>query len=710
MGNIPEIVKVLKEEEKQGAFNSGTLSSVKSDSNAVEIEENLSKNLAESEKLFRTLVEQSTIGVYIHDPVANKVLYVNPLIKKILKINDDLKDVDFFKYVHPDDTELIKQRTKKRLAGENIDPCVEVRLFPPNGQMMWIKLYTTYITYKGKTAALASVIDITNEKLYNTEIQESQVRYKSLFDSSQDAIMTIEPPTWKFTSGNNSALRIFGIKTEKEFTELGPWDVAPEFQPDGKPSNDKAKEMINNAMQNGSNFFEWTHKKINGKSFPTTVLLTKVTIGKKEFLQATVRDITEQKKTLDTLQQSKEHYRALFESSADGILIADITTRVFSDANTAICNLLGYTKDELCGMSVQDIHPKESLGYVFSEFEAQSKGEKTLAKNIPCLRKNGSIVYSDVNTTVTLIDGRKCNIGFFRDITKQKENEKEIETILNATADGIRIVGMDYKIKSLNKTMAELAGIKQQNVIGLKCKDVFRSEFCETEECAIKKILKKGESYQQEQKMYTKDGKLVHCLVSVSPYKDGNGNIVGVIEDYRDISYILETKQELNDREELFRTITSSAQDGIIMIDNNANVSYWNSAAEKIFGYKKEEIMGKNMHMILAPENYHNDYRKGFEKFKETGTGAAVGNTLELKAKRKNGEIFSIELSMSSVKVKNKWSAVGIVRDITYRKESEKTLKEKIEELERYKKITVDRELKMMDLKKKIKMFEATEG
>jgi len=203
---------------------------------------------------------------------------------------------------------------------------------------------------------------------------------------------------------------------------------------------------------------------------------------------------------------------------------------------------------------------------------------------------------------------------------------------------------------------------------------------------------------------------LVHCLVSVSPYKDGNGNIVGVIEDYRDISYILETKQELNDREELFRTITSSAQDGIIMIDNNANVSYWNSAAEKIFGYKKEEIMGKNMHMILAPENYHNDYRKGFEKFKETGTGAAVGKTLELKAKRKNGEIFSIELSMSSVKVKNKWSAVGIARDITYRKESEKTLKEKIEELERYKKITVDRELKMMDLKKKIKMFEATEG
>jgi PAS domain-containing protein len=86
--------------------------------------------------------------------------------------------------------------------------------------------------------------------------------------------------------------------------------------------------------------------------------------------------------------------------------------------------MLGYGIEEIKNMGVENIHPKESLDFVYSEFEAQLKGARSLAKDIPLLRKDGSVLYSDVNSVSTLIGGRNCIIGFFRDVTKRKEIER----------------------------------------------------------------------------------------------------------------------------------------------------------------------------------------------------------------------------------------------------------------------------------------------
>ncbi len=133
----------------------------------------------------------------------------------------------------------------------------------------------------------------------------------------------------------------------------------------------------------------------------------------------------------------------------------------------------------------------------------------------------------------------------------------------------------------------------------------------------------------------------------------------------------------LSESEERFRNISASAHDAIIMIDNDGNISYWNKAAERIFGYSTQEATGKECHMFLAPERFHEAYRKGFAKFKETGAGFAVGKTLELAAVRNDGTKFPIELSISAIKVKGKWNAIGILRDVTKRKQA----KEEIENL-----------------------------
>jgi len=132
--------------------------------------------------------------------------------------------------------------------------------------------------------------------------------------------------------------------------------------------------------------------------------------------------------------------------------------------------------------------------------------------------------------------------------------------------------------------------------------------------------------------------------------------------------------ERLRESEEKFRAMAASAQDAIIMMDNEGNISYWNEAAERMFGYKKDEIIGKHLHRTLAPERFYESYLKGFKKFQITGEGAAVGKTLELAAVRKDGTEFPIELSLSAVKLKGKWNATGIIRDITERKKVEEEL------------------------------------
>ena len=141
----------------------------------------------------------------------------------------------------------------------------------------------------------ASFVDITEHKKAEDALRESEERHRILFEDASDALMIIEPPSWKFTRGNPATLEMFKAKDEEEFISQGPWDVSPDLQPDGRASAEKAKEMIETAMRDGSCFFEWTHKRMNGEDFSATVLLSRIKQGEKTFIQATVRDITRQK-------------------------------------------------------------------------------------------------------------------------------------------------------------------------------------------------------------------------------------------------------------------------------------------------------------------------------------------------------------------------------------------------------------------------------
>ncbi len=125
---------------------------------------------------------------------------------------------------------------------------------------------------------------------------ESEKEYRQLFEDSRDALMVMRPPSWRFTDANPAMLHMFGAASTAEFAALGPWDVSPERQPDGRLSAEKAREMIATALREGSNEFEWESRRVSGELFTSDVLLARMEADGQFFVKGTVRDISERKR------------------------------------------------------------------------------------------------------------------------------------------------------------------------------------------------------------------------------------------------------------------------------------------------------------------------------------------------------------------------------------------------------------------------------
>lgn len=134
------------------------------------------------------------------------------------------------------------------------------------------------------------------------------------------------------------------------------------------------------------------------------------------------------------------------------------------------------------------------------------------------------------------------------------------------------------------------------------------------------------------------------------------------------------------ENEEKYRGITEAANDAIIMINEQGNIIFWNPAAEKTFGYSAPEVMGKDMHALLAPPRYKEKYQKPYAHFIATGEGGTIGRTIEVHGLRKDGSEFPMELSLARINIKGHWGAVGTVRDITERSDAD-TERKRLESL-----------------------------
>ena len=377
--------------------------------------EQITETLEQSEEKFKSIFDNASDGILLADLATKKFAVANKTICTMLGYSEDELMKLNVNDIHPKKDlpyvlgEFKKQAQKKISLTENLP------VQRKDGSIFYADINAVPVAFGGKTYLAGIFRDITEKRKAEEKLKESENKFRTLFDSSRDAIMTIEPPSWRFTTGNPATVKMFRAKNEAEFVSKGPWEVSPKYQPDGQLSTVKAKRMIMKAMKNGSNFFEWTHKRIGGEDFPATVLLTRMEIDGKPLVQATVRDITKEKKAEDSLKESENNFRAIFDNAGDGILVADMKTKKFMMANRKICKMLGYTENELKRLNVLSIHPKKDLPMVLKTFKLQAQKKLTVGRGLPMLRKNKSVFYADVSATPFVINGRTYLAGFFRE-------------------------------------------------------------------------------------------------------------------------------------------------------------------------------------------------------------------------------------------------------------------------------------------------------
>ncbi|MDD5432517.1 MAG: PAS domain S-box protein [Candidatus Omnitrophica bacterium] len=266
-----------------------------------------------------------------------------------------------------------------------------------------------------------------------------------------------------------------------------------------------------------------------------------------EWLVAEVNvDIAERKKTEQEVKASEEKFRTIFDNATDGIILVEIESKKFYMCNKVFLQMLGYSLEEIKALGVNDIHPESDLPFVIQEFEKQARGESILAKDIPVKRKDGSIFYADINSSPVVISGKKYLVGFFRDITlnrqfeaKLKESERRFrDTLENLNLSAVQL-DVEGRVIFCNDAFLKLSGWKKEEIFGRNGFDVFLPvESRERVKSVFSKVLSGEDPLPLHYEVYiqTRDQGQRLVLWNNSLLRDPNGKILGISSIGEDIT------------------------------------------------------------------------------------------------------------------------------------------------------------------------------
>jgi PAS domain S-box-containing protein len=381
----------------------------------------------------------------------------------------------------------------------------------------------------GANRILLAIEDITERKRLEDLLTESEERYRRLFETASDGIVLLEKREGKITNANSATEKMLGYNN-KESIGHKLQDIGIEL------GMDDFQTTMHTLNKNGIiNYDDVPVKTKSGQHIDTDIYL----VDRARLVQCNIRDITGRKKAEELLRESEETYRVLFEGSTYGILVTDIGTARFVDANLSICRMLGYSRAELLQLSIANIHPKDWQDHVVSEIEAQVQGGQPVSHAIPCLRKDGTVFHADIVGANTIFHGRKCAVGFLIDVTDRKRAEEDLkqskgllESVINSSQDLILVIDRDLRILMSNWKSPIYAG-HTEFPIGSHCFKAFIQRDTPCEPCHALGVFNTGEPtlveyYNQSTKLFKE--------VNAYPIFDNDKHVIMVAEHVRDIT------------------------------------------------------------------------------------------------------------------------------------------------------------------------------
>ena len=242
-------------------------------------------------------------------------------------------------------------------------------------------------------------------------MKNSEEQYRVYTENSPVAFFVVNPEG-RYVQVNDAATKLL-LYSKNEFLKMSIVDISFE-----RNISFELKQFAA-LKETGKARFETALKRKDGEPVYVILNATRLPNGN---MMAFCENITDRKKTEITMKESEEKHRAIFEGASDGIVAAGSKTKSFVFANPRMCEITGYSLEELLKLNMSDIHPEKDLPLVIDQFTKLGQGIIALATDIPVLRKDRTVVYCDVSSKPVKIGEHEYLVGFFRDITERKEN------------------------------------------------------------------------------------------------------------------------------------------------------------------------------------------------------------------------------------------------------------------------------------------------
>jgi PAS domain S-box-containing protein len=399
-------------------------------------------------------------------------------------------------------------------------------------------------------------------------------------------------------------------------------------------------------------------------------------------------DVTDHKQADETLRASEGSYglpserntdealmlfRALIDRSNDGIEVIDPETGRFLDVNETACRAHGYTRDEYLTLSVRDVAPTSDPAAWARNLEQLRRLGSRLHVGLH-RRKDGSTFPVEVNITYVRLN-RDYIVAVVRDVTERRRTAEELQrtaNLLRAVADGttdaVFVKDRNGKYLLFNEAAARFVGKPVAEVLGKDDTALFDPDGARRVMDGDRRVMESGRAETIEE-VVTAAGVTRAFQSTKAPYRDGAGNVIGLVGIARDVTDRKRAEQALRDSEQRFRTFVDHATDAFLLHDDRGTILDVNQQACESLGYHRDELIGK------IPFDFNPDVNPAQFEEVQRRLDAGESLTLERRHRRKDGSTFPVEIRVRPFWEGGRRFAVALVRDVTDRKRAEDALR-----------------------------------
>ena len=383
------------------------------------------------------------------------------------------------------------------------------------------------------------------------------------------------------------------------------------------------------------------------------------------------------------LAEREERLRRILENIQDGILTLEAGGRVFSFSPAAEA-IFQRPAGAVVGSSARQLFTETGWAEVRSLFdEDPDPGRLGVLCETEGRRGEGQGQAFPLEIRVTPI-GQGADQGLIavvRDLSARVAAEAELRLrnrIIEDSVNGVVIADAtrpDLPVAYVNRGFTRITGYEPAEVLGRNCRFL---QGPQTEPDALERIraaLRAQTEVKVVLRNYAKGGREFWNDLAIAPIRDGRGRVTHFVALQNDITERVRAQRELAAREAYLRRVLNATQDAIVVIDAEGLVESFNAGAEAMFGYRAEEVIGRNVSALVPPPHRerHDDYVR---RYRETGQGRILGLEREFEAQRRDGSAFPITLRVNEMNEAGGQRFIGVIHDITERKRIEDALRE----------------------------------